>query len=155
MYHQIKFVYCTVSLLCRIFTSHPIIIVNLTKHFLLCLMQRIASHIQVFALSRWLPVTLPVDYYEFSRGIQWSIPYLSLPWETGRIHPIMVGLSSPTASHSYASTVHDSGNLKILQPKGDKGDMAASVYGLPLTPVEYRTFFEVGKLSSFHNQISL
>ncbi|XP_026405012.1 uncharacterized protein LOC113300070 isoform X3 [Papaver somniferum] len=42
---------------------------------------RTACHIQVFALSRWLAVTLPVEYYEFTRGLQWSIPYLSLPWE--------------------------------------------------------------------------
>ncbi|XP_010663149.1 uncharacterized protein LOC100257111 isoform X2 [Vitis vinifera] len=103
---------------------------------------RIASHIQVFALSRWLPVTLPVEYYEFARGIQWSIPYFSLPWETGHIHPIMVGSSSPTLSHLYASRIHDSGFFETVQPEEDNLDRAASVYGLPLTPMEYRTFFE-------------
>lgn len=117
-------------------------------------MQRIASHIQVFALSRWLPVTLPVEYYEFARGIQWSVPYFSLPWETGHIHPIMVGSSSPTVSHLYASRIHDSGFFETVQPEEDNLDRAASVYGLPLTPMEYRTFFEVGKLSSFCNKIS-
>ncbi|XP_034673186.1 uncharacterized protein LOC117904606 isoform X2 [Vitis riparia] len=103
---------------------------------------RIASHIQVFALSRWLPVTLPVEYYEFARGIQWSVPYFSLPWETGHIHPIMVGSSSPTVSHLYASRIHDSGFFETVQPEEDNLDRAASVYGLPLTPMEYRTFFE-------------
>lgn len=117
-------------------------------------MQRIASHIQVFALSRWLPVTLPVEYYEFARGIQWTVPYLSLPWETGHIRPYMVGSSSPTVSHSYASRIHDSGIFEIVQPEEDNLDRASSVYGLPLTPLEYRTYFEVVKVSSFLNKIS-
>ncbi|CAK9156552.1 unnamed protein product [Ilex paraguariensis] len=97
---------------------------------------RIACHIQVYALSRWLAVALPVEYYEFARGLQWSIPYFNLPWEMGNVQPAMVGSSSPTNPHSYSSKIHDSGILKSL-------DMAASIYGLPLTAVEYRSFFEV------------
>lgn len=38
-------------------------------------------HIQIFALSRWLSVNLPIEYYEFAKGIEWSIPYCAL------IHP--------------------------------------------------------------------
>ncbi|KAK6920681.1 hypothetical protein RJ641_014359 [Dillenia turbinata] len=42
---------------------------------------RTLGHIQVFALSRWIAVDLPIEYYEFVRGLGWSIPYLKLPWE--------------------------------------------------------------------------
>ncbi|KAM7465314.1 hypothetical protein LguiB_012876 [Lonicera macranthoides] len=98
---------------------------------------RIACHIQVFALSRWLAVTLPVEYYEFARGLQWSIPYFLLPWETGHIQPVMVGSSSPTNPHSYSSKVLDLGTSQQ-----ENSATATSVYGLPLTREEYRSFFE-------------
>ncbi|XP_060204622.1 uncharacterized protein LOC132632638 [Lycium barbarum] len=99
---------------------------------------RIACHIQVFALARWLPVTLPVEYYEFARGLQWSIPYFSLPWETGSMHPFMMGPGSPTNPHSYSSKIHDFGT------KTDKYNVnkAAALSGLPLSPMEYRSFFQ-------------
>ena len=70
-----------------------------------------AGHIQVFALSRWLGVLLPVEYYEFSRGMQWSIPYFRLPWETGRTHS-----SAPTNSNPSRSKIHDSG-IFLVQHK--------------------------------------
>ncbi|KAK3228156.1 hypothetical protein Dsin_008018 [Dipteronia sinensis] len=101
---------------------------------------RIACHIQVFALSRWLAVTLPVEYYEFTRGLQRSIPYFNLPWETGHI---MVGSSPPAGPHSYISKFN---HLEIFQceQSAKEGNLkkAATVYGSPLTPMEYRSFFE-------------
>ncbi|KAA8540802.1 hypothetical protein F0562_024765 [Nyssa sinensis] len=103
---------------------------------------RVAFHIQVFALSRWLEVKLPVEYYEFSRGLQWSIPYFYLPWETADMQPVMVGSSSPAQSHLYGSKNHDSGIVNNVQPVEEHLDMATPVYGLPLTPMEYRSFFE-------------
>ncbi|KAH7857150.1 hypothetical protein Vadar_009631 [Vaccinium darrowii] len=102
---------------------------------------RIACHIQVFALSRWLGVTLPVEYFEFTRGLQWSIPYFRLPWETGHIQPVIVG-STPTNPFSYASKLDEPGTFKNVKPQEQNSFMAASVYGLPLTPMEYRSFFE-------------
>ncbi|KAK2993223.1 hypothetical protein RJ640_005191, partial [Escallonia rubra] len=97
---------------------------------------RIACHIQIFALSRRLAVPLPVEYSEFARGLKWSIPSLSLPWETGHIHPVK------TNPYSYGSKVHDSGIFETLQPQKEYMDMVASVYGLPLSPMEYRSYFE-------------
>ncbi|KAK3035346.1 hypothetical protein RJ639_034054 [Escallonia herrerae] len=97
---------------------------------------RMACHIQIFALSRRLAVPLPVEYSEFARGLQWSIPSLSLPWETGHIHPVK------TNPYSYGSKVHDSGIFETLQPQKENMDMVASVYGLPLSPMEYRSYFE-------------
>ncbi|XP_020537408.1 uncharacterized protein LOC105640359 isoform X2 [Jatropha curcas] len=103
---------------------------------------RIACYIQVFAFSRWLAVGLPVEYYEFARNLQWSIPYFSLPWETGGVHPVMLGPNSTTAPHSYISSVYDSEISKKKQLEEQNLAIAASVYGLPLTPLEYRIFFE-------------
>ncbi|MBA0622027.1 hypothetical protein Godav_007600 [Gossypium davidsonii] len=68
---------------------------------------RSACHIQIFALSRWLPVTLPVEYYEFARSIEWSIPYFSLPWETGHVQPVMMGSSPTGTSNSFLSRTYD------------------------------------------------
>lgn len=103
---------------------------------------RIACHVQVFALSRWLAFTLPVEYYELARGLQWSIPYFSLPWELGHIQQVVVPSSSPNNSNSNSSEMYDLGIFKRVQPKNEYADKATSEYGLPLTPEEYRLFFE-------------
>ncbi|KAL8091682.1 uncharacterized protein LOC141689652 isoform X2 [Apium graveolens] len=103
---------------------------------------RIACHIQTFALSRWLAVTLPVEYHEFARGLQWSIPYLCLPWDIGRTQSVMVPSSSPTIPHSSSSKFVDLGILKHVQLRGRYADVATPLYGLPLSPAEYRSFFE-------------
>ncbi|KAB2001486.1 hypothetical protein ES319_D12G305200v1 [Gossypium barbadense] len=99
---------------------------------------RSACHIQIFALSRWLPVTLPVEYYEFARSMEWSIPYFSLPWETGHVQPVMMGSSPTGTSNSFLSRTYDRVISRSFQPN----KIAAAVYGSPLTPVEYRSFFE-------------
>ncbi|XP_011028534.1 PREDICTED: uncharacterized protein LOC105128518 isoform X1 [Populus euphratica] len=101
---------------------------------------RTACHIQVFAMSRWLAVTLPVEYYEFARNLQWSIPYFSLPWETGGIQPILVKSNSSSGAHSYISKTHD---ISLsMQLEGKSVNKSSPVYGLPLSPMEYLSFFE-------------
>ncbi|KAM3703926.1 hypothetical protein ACJW31_04G135100 [Castanea mollissima] len=105
---------------------------------------RSACHIQVFALSRWLSVKLPVNYYEFARGLQWSIPYFSLPWESGHIQPVVVGSSPLTNSDSYRSKIHDSGIFLGVQPKLGNLSRAASIYKAQLrpNPKEYISLFQ-------------
>ncbi|KAL3512805.1 hypothetical protein ACH5RR_025522 [Cinchona calisaya] len=103
---------------------------------------RMASHIQVFALSRWLAVALPIEYSEFTRGLEWSIPYFSLPWETTKIQPVMGGSNSPANPHSYSSKIHGSGILTDLTSDEQNLIRAPTVYGLPLTAMEYISFFE-------------
>ncbi|XP_044485980.1 uncharacterized protein LOC123211359 isoform X2 [Mangifera indica] len=105
-------------------------------------LQRTACHIQVFALSRWLAVTLPVEYYEFARALQWSIPYFNLPWETGNVQPVTMSSSHPPSPHSYVSKFHHLENFGIEQPKERNFNRAPMVYGTPLTPMEYIIFFE-------------
>ncbi|KAL5544170.1 hypothetical protein UlMin_007954 [Ulmus minor] len=103
---------------------------------------RIACHIQVFALSRWLAVMLPVEYYEFSRALQWSIPYFDLPWENFNKSLVMVGSSPFPSSYSYISKIYYLENSQSLPPEEVNSNMTAPVYGLPLDPMEYRFYFE-------------
>lgn len=112
--------------------------------------QRMASHIQIFAMSRWLPVVLPVEYYEFARGLQWSVPYFNLPWETEQMQQFMVGSSTPSGN-SYSSKIHDSGLFHGVKPDLEHVGVDPTVYGLPLTPMEYGSVFEVRKHYVYKN----
>lgn len=40
-----------------------------------------ASHLQIFALSDWLSVSLPIEYREVTSGLQWLIPHVKTPWQ--------------------------------------------------------------------------
>lgn len=98
-------------------------------------------HIQVFALSRWLTVKLPVEFYEFSRHLQWTIPYFSVPWEAGQMNLFMVASGPFRSSSSFAKALASIPN-KLL----DRNlNFAAAVYGSPLTSSEYQQYFEVRK----------
>ncbi|GAB2213267.1 hypothetical protein Droror1_Dr00021290 [Drosera rotundifolia] len=101
---------------------------------------RIACYIQVFAISKWLSVPLPADYYEFTRGLQWSIPYFSLPWENEHAHFSMMGTGSSMSSYSSLAGTFLS-SISEMRAKGNF-DKATAVYGSPLTPTEYMMFFE-------------
>ncbi|RZC72015.1 hypothetical protein C5167_035206 [Papaver somniferum] len=107
---------------------------------------RTACHIQVFALSRWLAVTLPVEYYEFTRGLQWSIPYLSLPWEGEYVRSVMVDSSPRSMPHSEFSTTYEPRLFANPRSGEAKLDIAPSIAGLPLTPMEYTSFFVLSTL---------
>ncbi|KAI4336176.1 hypothetical protein L6164_014735 [Bauhinia variegata] len=100
---------------------------------------RIICHIQVFALSRWLAVKLPVEYYEFAKDLEWTIPYFYVPWENRHWHGPLVGSRPFGSSNSYTTKV--SATISNLQSEKNL-KVAASVYGLPLTPSEYQLYFE-------------
>lgn len=97
---------------------------------------RIVCHIQIFALSGWLAVPLPIEYSEFVKGLRWSIPYFRLPWETGYVKPVW-----PMNPHAYGSKTADPG-IHNTQLKATTLDKPDAVYGLPLTAMEYKSFFE-------------
>ncbi|XP_008791189.1 uncharacterized protein LOC103708166 [Phoenix dactylifera] len=101
---------------------------------------RIACHIQVFALARWLAVTMPIEYYEFARGIEWSIPYLCLPWETGATNSFMEDSSFPDNTYSRLLGRSKLSNYKPSLGIKGKSEVDNSLYGIPLTPAEYRSF---------------
>lgn len=96
---------------------------------------RIACHIQVFALSKWLASEIPMNYYEFARGIEWSIPYISLPWETNGIGSFTKDSAPPFTTFSE---IWDRSKLGL--PFNYLHN--SSLYELPLTPIEYRLFLE-------------
>lgn len=84
-----------------------------------------------------------MEYYEFARSLEWSIPYFTLPWETRHIQPVMTGSSPDESSNSFLSRSYEREISHSVRPKEDGFKIAAAVYGSPLTPVEYRSFFEV------------
>lgn len=102
-------------------------------------MQRILCHIQVFALARWLSVKWPVEFYEFSRHLQWTIPSFSVPWESGPMSLFMVGSSPFGSSSSSAKALATIPNMLL----GQNLNYGASVYGSLLTSSEYQQYFEV------------
>ncbi|KMT10614.1 hypothetical protein BVRB_5g117340 [Beta vulgaris subsp. vulgaris] len=100
---------------------------------------RIACYIQVFAFSRWLSVTLPVEYYEFTQGIEWSVPYLCLPWESDHSHPMLFSSNSSISSHFFRNRL--SSIAQTVQLEKGSSNKAGVVYGTPLTAMEYQSFF--------------
>ncbi|CAM6012995.1 unnamed protein product [Sphagnum balticum] len=40
-----------------------------------------AGHLQIFAFSHFLAVSLPVEYYETTGGLLWLIPHVNTPWQ--------------------------------------------------------------------------
>lgn len=124
---------------------------------------RMACHIQIFALSRWLSVNLPIEYYEFAKGMEWSIPYMRLPWEGPPATDPFLGYSTmPAMAYSELldrSAVGEavipsdpvlptefSGDGKPILPTQTPRDttpvQAPLLDGKPLTAMEYRSFFE-------------
>ncbi|XP_078177786.1 uncharacterized protein LOC144572199 isoform X2 [Carex rostrata] len=95
---------------------------------------RIACHVQLFALTRWLTINLPIEYYEFTRGIEWMIPHHKLPWESSTGDSLK-GYSAFPAS-AYSQLV-ESSKMTSLPPIYE-----SSLEGKPLTPMEYRSTFE-------------
>ncbi|KAK3134674.1 hypothetical protein QOZ80_5BG0409290 [Eleusine coracana subsp. coracana] len=126
---------------------------------------RMACHIQMFALSRWMSVNLPIEYYEFAKGIEWSIPYMPLPWEGPAADPFMGYSTMPVVAYSELVDRSAVGAADISYPRaqqsqpaampteipGDDGGMKPIMMppmqtipldGKPLSAMEYRSFFE-------------
>ncbi|XP_066364256.1 uncharacterized protein [Miscanthus floridulus] len=88
---------------------------------------RMACHIQVFALSRWLSVNLPIEYYEFAKGIEWSIPYMRLPWEGPAADPFLGYSTMPAIAYSELLDRNAVGTVNISYPRAQ---------GQPMTPTQ-------------------
>ncbi|CAM0945609.1 unnamed protein product [Alopecurus aequalis] len=119
---------------------------------------RMACHLQIFALSRWLSINLPVEYYELAKGMEWTIPYIRLPWEGPSADPF-VGYSTMPAI-AYSELVDRIGveadaynprpapaSQQQIMPMQIPVDGAIPLQipaldGKPLTAIEYRAFFE-------------
>ncbi|XP_021303081.1 uncharacterized protein LOC8065336 isoform X2 [Sorghum bicolor] len=88
---------------------------------------RMACHIQIFALSRWLSVNLPIEYYEFAKGIEWSIPYMRLPWEGPAADPFLGYSTMPAIAYSELLERSAVGTTNFSYPR---------VQGQPVTPTQ-------------------
>ncbi|XP_068638762.1 uncharacterized protein [Aristolochia californica] len=108
---------------------------------------RIASHIQIFALSKWLSPIIPVEYYEFVQHLQWVIPHLHLPWESGYTQSIMVDNSPLVSTQVEVSENIVLDSFKNSLWRKETAEIDATISGLPLTPMEYMSYFESQNIS--------
>ncbi|KAM3329419.1 hypothetical protein ACQJBY_026473 [Aegilops geniculata] len=123
---------------------------------------RMACHIQIFALSRWLSINLPVEYYELAKGIEWTIPYIRLPWEGPSADPFVGYSTMPAIAYSELVDRSDVVQADPYYPRAAPGSQqqimpmqipvegkppaiplqTPALDGKPLTAMEYRSFFE-------------
>uniref|UniRef100_A0A453EGE9 Uncharacterized protein n=1 Tax=Aegilops tauschii subsp. strangulata TaxID=200361 RepID=A0A453EGE9_AEGTS len=120
-------------------------------------------HIQIFALSRWLSINLPVEYYELAKGIEWTIPYIRLPWEGPSADPFVGYSTMPAIAYSELVDRSDVVQADPYYPGAAPGGQQQQIMpmqipvegkppatplqipaldGKPLTAMEYRSFFE-------------
>ncbi|RRT85447.1 hypothetical protein B296_00001262, partial [Ensete ventricosum] len=105
---------------------------------------RILCHVQIFALCRWLVVTIPVEYYEFSRGIEWSIPYIHLPWESSSSNSFIENSTFTLGAYSDY-LIWERSKLRTFKSPLTTNQILRvdpSVHGKPLMPGEYMSFLE-------------
>ncbi|TVU20097.1 hypothetical protein EJB05_36290 [Eragrostis curvula] len=95
---------------------------------------RMACHIQIFALSRWLSVNLPIEYYEFAKGIEWTIPYMHLPWEGPAADPFLGYSTMPAIAYSELLDRSAVG-ADISYPPQAKGQQVMPMQ-MPILPTE-------------------
>nr|CAB3460534.1 unnamed protein product [Digitaria exilis] len=98
---------------------------------------RMACHIQIFALSRWLSVNLPIEYYEFAKGIEWTIPYMRLPWEGPGADPFLGYSTMPAIALSELLDRTAVGATDISYPRAQgQPVMPATIPSDPVFPTE-------------------
>lgn len=117
------------------------------------------GHLQVFALSQWMAVSLPIEYLETTKGLQWLIPHAQLPWERKGTHLHMQffnlhwGYVMPEKPPYSPKVFSIDSPAPFTQPsskteKGRRLGANASVYGSALLPGEYKSYFQVQILDS-------
>lgn len=111
---------------------------------------RMACHIQIFALSRWLSANLPIEYYEFAKGVEWSIPYMRLPWEGPAADPYLGYSTMPAIAYSESelldrSAVGGAANISSYHPRAQQGQPVTPAQIIPSDPVFPTEIPEDGK----------
>ncbi|CAN6336588.1 unnamed protein product [Urochloa humidicola] len=96
---------------------------------------RMACHIQIFALSRWLSANLPIEYYEFAKGIEWSIPYMRLPWEGPGADPFLGYSTMPAIALSELLDRSAVGTANITYPLAQGQPVMSTAQIIPSDPV--------------------
>ncbi|CAN6345606.1 unnamed protein product [Urochloa humidicola] len=96
---------------------------------------RMACHIQIFALSRWLSVNLPIEYYELTKGIEWSIPYMRLPWEGPGADPFLGYSTMPAIALSELLDRSAVGTTNTSYPRAQGQPVMGTAQIIPSDPV--------------------
>ncbi|XP_010660753.1 uncharacterized protein LOC104881649 isoform X1 [Vitis vinifera] len=135
------------------------------------------GHLQVFVLSDWFSVGLPIEYSETTKGLRWLIPREKLPWkkENPSIWPnhfflaekkLAMEFSSfsvalPSPERAYHSVDFNLTNLQFPARTGPKASwfrehnisMENIAYGSPLNFSEYLIYFLRGEPLSANNVV--
>ncbi|OIW02971.1 hypothetical protein TanjilG_13608 [Lupinus angustifolius] len=135
------------------------------------------GHLQVFALTSWFSTNQPIKYSETTRGLWWLIPHHKLPWEdydhssttleneklTTRTNGLSVGEYSYNSDHQQTGLMSSlyiehkvSFPTEITSKYGwfhDQRSTKNVFYGLPLSSIEYFTYFLRGEPISASNVI--
>ncbi|CAK9867304.1 unnamed protein product [Sphagnum jensenii] len=89
-----------------------------------------AGHLQIFAFSHFLAVSLPVEYYETTGGLLWLIPHVNTPWQKDKDSNVT----------NFGNNLHINNHV-FLQKKKKK--VRRNLFGPALTSSEYKTYFLV------------
>ncbi|KAL6994478.1 hypothetical protein U1Q18_012582 [Sarracenia purpurea var. burkii] len=132
------------------------------------------GHLQVFVLTDWLSISLPVEYSDTTKGLRWLLPREKLPWKkkTSSMWPnhltnfvikeSLLSTRSPhhnPANHAYelnltnfSSDLQEGPSFPVeIYPKNgwhqgqQNVTMRNILYGLPLGSIEYFTYFLRGE----------
>ncbi|MCO5584020.1 hypothetical protein L7F22_037939 [Adiantum nelumboides] len=112
-------------------------------------LQGMAGHLQVFALSSQMAVSLPLEYSETTRGLRWLIPHVKLPWKHMRRF-LTIHWNKKAPDQLYiVSKLNAQAAEKV---RGRRLGANASIYGPAFLPSEYKQYFFLKEFdSSFAN----
>lgn len=119
-----------------------------------------ACHLQIFALSDWLSVSLPIEYREVTSGLQWLIPHVKTPWQHDQPTnvkseferkvmtsiPSIIGNSFRGQRRLFAM-----GNTRVskFDHRGRMLGANTTIYGPAFERADYESFFQVTFLLFF------
>lgn len=119
-----------------------------------------ACHLQILAFSDWLAVSLPIEYHEVTRGLQWLIPHVKTPWQDDSRYNTATDFGSGV--EIYVPTILQSlirGRRRLLeetgssgQPIGHRGRMLGAnttLYGPAFGADDYEVYFLVALANAF------
>ncbi|KAE9599554.1 hypothetical protein Lalb_Chr14g0363441 [Lupinus albus] len=135
------------------------------------------GHLQVFALTSWFSTNQPIKYSETTRGLWWLIPHHKLPWEdydhsSKTLENEKLTTSTNRSSIRENSYIRDRQHIGIMSSSyiehkvtfpteitskygwfHNQQSMKNVFYGLPLSSIEYFTYFLRGEPISASNVI--
>ncbi|MED6172218.1 hypothetical protein PIB30_048006 [Stylosanthes scabra] len=114
------------------------------------------GHLQVFALTSWFSTDQPVKYLETTRGLRWLIPHHKLPW-TNTDSSSSISEKENLSGETDGLSEHNSYNRDLQLPtkittrsgwlRNHQHNISREniIYGLPLSSIEYFSYFLRGE----------